>query len=897
MKEGIRNMMKDLVLQASLLISALFVIGQFVRFLLSKNSSINFKNSRIQVMAGLSLGTLGTILMYLGITIHGYVIVDLRHIPIIIAATFFGLPSVLIASLFIAFMRIIIGGLNEFTFVSALCILLIGISIAFASKLSIRKELKVGLYTIIGTLLLYINYYVNLTILSDNPNEFGDISLLYWAFSLVGSAFAYFAATYMFSSIELLVELDKTKLKLSTLISNLNSGVVVESPDRRIELANDNFYKLFRIPKKANLNGLSAETLLLEKSIQDFDEPEQFLARIDELVKAKDTVLNEEVYLLDGRIIERDFIPIVSAEEEYLGQMWNFREITQRKESEKRILDSKENYKQLLGQYQSVIENVKEVIFQTDTDGNWTFLNKSWTEITGYRLDESIGQPFLRYVHEEERQHLKELFDTLIREQKDSFKYELRYITKDGVTKWIEMFARLTLDEKGEIIGTSGSLFDITQRKLLKIKIIENEQLYKSLFEYNQSPSYLMDRNGVFTQVNDATFLLTGYTREELVGTSFVPLLTEEFVQDTIRQFERTVGGESLTFETAITQKNGTIVCLNINITPIIIDEKITGVIGMAFDITKEKVAERKLIESENRYRSLIDLSPEVIFVHSRDQIEFINQQVVEFIGAKKLEDLLGKTVFEFLHPDDRRTAILNMAKGFTNKSLLNQNSELRFIRFDGKVVTANVGATLIEYNGKPAIMGVIHDITEKKETERKLLEANELLQKISSLDGLTGIPNRRFYDEMLKDDWENAIENNQTLSLLMIDIDYFKLYNDTYGHQQGDYCLQEVAKALQACVEQSGDFIARYGGEEFSAILRETSNEHTLQMAEKLRSTIEELKIPHLHSTIGPYVTISVGVATFHPNSDMSVHDLIQHADRALYETKRNGRNSVHTN
>lgn len=890
-------MIKDLILHVSLLISTLFVIGQFASFLLRKNSSIHFKNSRIQAMAGFSLGSLGTILMVLGIQINNHAIVDFRHIPIIIAATFFGLRSALLASLVIATMRMMIGGFNEFSVVSAMFVLFIGMAIGLASKISTRKELNVVIYTVIGTLFIYINYYVNLTILSNYPEEFSEISLLYWAFSMVGSAVAYLAANYMFSRMELLVELDKTKLKLSTLISNLNSGVIVESPERRIELANESFYQLFKIPKTNHLHGQVADTLLSQKSTEDFDEPEKFLARTNELVNAKKTVLNEEVYLKDGRVIERDFIPILSAEQQYLGQMWNFRDITQRKESEKRILDSKENYKRLLGQYQSVIENVKEVIFQTDCAGKWTLLNKSWTEITGYRVDESLGQSFLQYVNKDERQHLKELFDTLSCEQKDSFKLEVRYVTKDGATKWIEMFARLTLDDQGEIIGTSGSLFDITQRKLLKLKIIENEQLYKSLFEYNQSPSYLMDRNGIFTQVNDATLLITGYTREELVGASFVPLITQEFVQDTIRQFERTVGGESLTFETAISQKNGTIVCLNVNITPIIIDEKITGVIGMAFDITKEKVAERKLIESENRYRSLIDLSPEVIFVHSRHQIEFINHKVVEFIGAKKLDDLLGKTVFDFLHPDDRRAAVINMAKGFTNKSVLNQNSELRFIRFDGKVVTANVGATLIEYNGKPAIMGVIHDITEKKETERKLLEANELLQKISSLDGLTGIPNRRFYDEMLKNDWEHAIEQNQTLSLLMIDIDYFKLYNDTYGHQQGDYCLQEVAKALQACVEQSGDFIARYGGEEFSAILRETSYDRTLQMAEKLRSTIEELKIPHAHSTIGPYVTISVGVATFHPRSDMSVHDLIQHADRALYETKRNGRNSVHTN
>ncbi|HSO56881.1 MAG TPA: diguanylate cyclase, partial [Paenisporosarcina sp.] len=355
--------------------------------------------------------------------------------------------------------------------------------------------------------------------------------------------------------------------------------------------------------------------------------------------------------------------------------------------------------------------------------------------------------------------------------------------------------------------------------------------------------------------------------------------------------------GESLTFETEIEKRDGSNVRLNINITPIIIDGKITGVIGMAYDITSEKLAERKLIESENRYRTLIDLSPEVIFVHSRNKIEFINHKVVEFIGAKSINDLKGKTVFDFLHPDDRRIAISNMALGFKDASLLTKNSEMRFIRFDGKVVIANVGATVIEYNGKPAIMGVIHDITEKKEIERQLVEANKLLQKISNSDGLTGIPNRRSYDEKLQQEWELALRNNQAISLLMIDIDYFKMYNDTYGHQQGDYCLQLVAKSLQQTLEGTGHFVARYGGEEFSVILRGCDKKCTFQVAETLRTNIEALKIPHAQSSIGPFLTISIGTARFHPNSGVSVHDLMKYADQALYETKRNGRNTIHSN
>lgn len=896
MKVGKNNLMKDLAFHGSLLISFLFIIGQFAKFFLRKNASTNFSTPKIQVMAGLSLGFLGVILIYFGIFINEHVIIDLRHIAIIIAATFFGFPAALLSSVLIAIMRLFVGGINEFSMSSSFFILLIGLVTGLFSRLSIRKESRMLVLTLVSTLLIYTTFYINLTILSDNLNQFKQVSQIYWIFSFVGSIFAFYVAKYVFWSMELFIELESTKVRLSTLITHLGSGIVVETPERRIEVVNQKIYDLFQIPQKETLIGMDIEKLSQKSSVEIVN-PQQYIDRTFELLDGKETVLNEEVMLGDGRIIERDFVPIISTDQRSLGHLWNFRDITERKDFEKRTSDSKENYKRLLELHQSVIENVKEVIFQTDIEGKWTFLNKSWKDITGYCVEESIGQSFLKFVHVDEQHRIADWFDSLIHERNDEYKCEVRYVTYCGTTKWIEMFARLLFNPQGEIMGTSGTLFDITHRKLMEIKILENEQLYKSLFQHNQSPAYLLDPKGLFTEVNDAAELMTGYKREELVGTSFAPIITENFLENTILYFKRTLKGESLTFETEIEKRDGNIVRLNINITPIIIDGKITGVIGMAYDITSEKLAERKLIESENRYRSLIDLSPEVIFVHSRNQIEFINHKVVEFIGAKSINDLKGKTVFDFLHPEDRRTTITNMALGFKDASLLTKNSELRFIRFDGKVVIADVGATVIEYNGKPAIMGVIHDITEKKEIEKQLLEANEMLQKISNSDGLTGIPNRRSYDEKLQREWELAINNNQPISLLMIDIDHFKLYNDAYGHQQGDHCLQVVAKSLQQTLEGTGHFVARYGGEEFSVIIRDCDEKCTFQVAETLRTTIESLKIPHAHSSIGPFLTISIGMSSFNPTREASLHDLMKYADQALYETKRNGRNTVRVN
>nr|WP_255421160.1 diguanylate cyclase [Paenisporosarcina sp. OV554] len=131
----------------------------------------------------------------------------------------------------------------------------------------------------------------------------------------------------------------------------------------------------------------------------------------------------------------------------------------------------------------------------------------------------------------------------------------------------------------------------------------------------------------------------------------------------------------------------------------------------------------------------------------------------------------------------------------------------------------------------------------------------------------------------------------------MMIDIDYFKLYNDAYGHQQGDYCLQQVAHPLQLELEESGYFVARYGGEEFSVIQRDCDKKSTFQVAETLRKNIESLKIPHSHSSIGPFLTISIGMSIFYPTCGASIHDLMKYADKAIYDTKRNGQNTIHIN
>ncbi len=175
----------------------------------------------------------------------------------------------------------------------------------------------------------------------------------------------------------------------------------------------------------------------------------------------------------------------------------------------------------------------------------------------------------------------------------------------------------------------------------------------------------------------------------------------------------------------------------------------------------------------------------------------------------------------------------------------------------------------------------------------RKLDSANRELTRLSAVDGLTGIANRRQFDEALTREWRRCLRTREPLSLLMGDVDFFKQYNDGYGHQAGDECLKAVAGTLQEKLRRPADIVARYGGEEFAVVLPDTSLEGAMLVAEAMRSGVQTLGVPHESSTFG-VVTISFGVATLSPQLPEGMPKLLSAADWALYEAKRLGRNCV---
>jgi two-component system chemotaxis family response regulator WspR len=175
-----------------------------------------------------------------------------------------------------------------------------------------------------------------------------------------------------------------------------------------------------------------------------------------------------------------------------------------------------------------------------------------------------------------------------------------------------------------------------------------------------------------------------------------------------------------------------------------------------------------------------------------------------------------------------------------------------------------------------------------------ELARSNRELQRLSSLDGLTSLANRRQFDETLEQEWQRTSRTDMPLSLIFADIDFFKRYNDHYGHQAGDDCLKQVAQALKSTVHRPADLVCRYGGEEFVMILPDTTAEGALAVAEKMLRSVANLNIEHENSDAAGHVTLSIGVATANPQENTKPQTLIETADQMLYRAKERGRNCI---
>ncbi len=314
------------------------------------------------------------------------------------------------------------------------------------------------------------------------------------------------------------------------------------------------------------------------------------------------------------------------------------------------------------------------------------------------------------------------------------------------------------------------------------------------------------------------------------------------------------------------------------------------GVILFAILLGKEfakrtRVA-RMLREREARYRLLADNIADVVILLDRNGSFLFVSQSVETILGRKPDDLIGKSCFEFVHPDhlaDVAKATSELTNWTTTKTV-----ELKTFRANGSEVWVEINFKLAgaaEDHQAIEVVGVLRDVTERRKMEDELNALNIRLSELATTDGLTALANRRSFDSALP----REFRDREQISLIMLDIDHFKGFNDTQGHQAGDECLRRVARVIAGATDNTTALAARYGGEEFAIILPGVGEQDALKVAEAMRLTVRSLAMANPAARRG-VVSISLGIAS-RSAATASETELLGRADLALYEAKRSGR------
>ena len=438
-------------------------------------------------------------------------------------------------------------------------------------------------------------------------------------------------------------------------------------------------------------------------------------------------------------------------------------------------------------------------------------------------------------------------------------------------------------------------------------EIIQNTPVLKDsadLFEHGEEADKKMSKEwqATFNAVNDAICLLDidnhiircnhtmseifGITQEALVGKpcwEIVHGMTEPIPDCPVIKIKRSLKRE----ETEIQIKGK---WLNIIAYPILDDNHaLITVVHIIRDITDRKKAEEALSESEYKYKSLIENIPDIIFtIDLEGKITFISKRAREISGYEN-EEIINRNIFDFIPEEEHQSTMEKLQKGMKGEKI--KHVQMPVTVKSGEKLFFDFSFSRIYKDGAViGAQGTAVDITERKKAEDELRESEQKYRALSTIDDLTQLYNSRHFYAQLEREMERSNRYEQPLTLLLLDLDRFKNFNDTYGHVEGDYVLSRLGQVVKRCLRET-DSAYRYGGEEFTIILPTTTSKDGIVTAKRIQS---ELKQEAFSPVPGQelYVTVSIGLAQYKPREEMKA--FVQRADQLMYQAKKNGRNRI---
>lgn len=533
--------------------------------------------------------------------------------------------------------------------------------------------------------------------------------------------------------------------------------------------------------------------------------------------------------------------------------------------------------------YRSMVKQSLEGIYAFNPkDKSIVEANDRFCEMLGYSEEELMKLSLMDIVVSDQTS-IEANIESVLKENR-IFVGERFYRCKSGNTIIVEVRAsEIHFNNQNVILA---NIRDITEQKEIERALVESEQKYRLIADHMSDFVTLTDVNGTVLYASPSHENILGVNIIGTTGFSFVHPNDIQFIHDAYKELE--LKGSS--FEVEFRWKSGQeYLHFEMRGEPVFDEQlKIQQVVVITRNITERVRMEEKLRKTKSRLETLIANMPYGIIALDKDYENILlNHQYKNIFhlpydenNKMNVDDIQQKVASVFV---DEENFVEKSMEIITNRQkVLGEEWNLK----DGRIVSRD--AVPIYINGTyDGYLWQYIDITKQKKMEQELKEA-------SLLDGLTKISNRRFFDETISKEWLSGSRNSRPLTLIMLDIDCFKNYNDTYGHPRGDECLIMVAQTIKENIRRPLDVVCRYGGEEFVVILPDTNKLGGRKTAEKIRAAIEALEIPHIKSSVSPYITCSLGVATVIPSKLSTPDEIIRMCDKALYHSKNSGRNCV---